>query len=262
MTTRLTIRWDGTAPGLAEHTLSLGAWLEPLALLLKAVRRAGGVAGAASLTDAQRRRLRKEASRLDLKMVALTPGSLNLALDCVAPPASRQQPLFLDALPARALGGVLDAIEASERGEPGDVAVQRFLGALPMGVAVQEYGLESGGAVRKVVIAGKPAVAVTTASPRLLTVVGSVAGVRFGEGRWAVTIRGEGRVVTFPATAALVEAAVALRGAPVRVVAVVGASSRLVSLRAADAPAALGDPEVRAKHFVGAWARTLEILGR
>ena len=40
MTTRLTIRWDGTAPGLAEHTLSLGAWLEPLALLLKAVRRA------------------------------------------------------------------------------------------------------------------------------------------------------------------------------------------------------------------------------
>lgn len=51
MTTRLTIHWDGTTPGLAEHTLSLGAWLEPLALLLKAVRRAGGVAGAEALTE-------------------------------------------------------------------------------------------------------------------------------------------------------------------------------------------------------------------
>ena len=87
MPTKLTIRWDGTAPGLQEHALSLSAWLAPLSTLLRAVRRAASNLDKSHADDPERGkkggRLTPAAHAIDLRITAVRDGCVNLDLEAV-----------------------------------------------------------------------------------------------------------------------------------------------------------------------------------
>jgi hypothetical protein len=266
MKTTLTIRWDGSTPGLSEHALSLGAWLNALRLLNQAVRRtASGIATTAvgrSEYGAQGGRLHKTAREIDLRLTGLSEGCANIHLDCVTGPSDGQQDVFSQTLPARALTAVLEAIEAEARGELTNAPVRRFLRALPPGVEVQQYRLDAGDASREVNITVPNLPVIEATGPLLSTLTGQVVGVTFEPAKWQVTIKTAEGSVTLSATEAQVDAAVALRGVEVRAVALLGEAKRLVGIRAADHAGRLRSPREREVSFTTKWARTLEILGQ
>lgn len=266
MKTSLTIRWDGTTPGLSEHSLSLDAWLTPLDLLLRAVRRTASGMVTEAVEDpeygARGGRLHKFAANIDLRLVALTDGCVNLTFECAAPPPDGQQDLFIDALPGRALGSVLDAIEAEAKGELRSAPVRKFLMSMPNGVDVQEYQLVVGESSRKVVVTRPNLPVAPPELPALVTLIGQVVGVGFEPAKWSVAIRVDGRTLLLDANEQQVESALAHRSGKVQAVAVLGRPQRLVSLRSVEEARPPLSPEQREAHYVGRWARTLEILSR
>lgn len=266
MKTSLTIRWDGTTPGLSEHALSLDAWLTPLELLLRAVRLTASGMVTEAVDDptygSRGGRLHKSAEDIDLRLTALAEGCVSLAFECAAPPPDGQRDPFLDALPGRALGSILDAIEAESGGELRSAPVRKFLMAMPKGVEVQEYRLVAGASSRSVVVTTQSLPTAPPSLPSLATLVGPVIGVGFDPGRCSVAIRVDGRSMVLDATERQVDTALALRGAEVRAVAVLGKRQRLVSLHdAGEGPPPLSPDEREALYF-DRWARTLEILSR
>lgn len=266
MKTTLTIRWDGTTPGLSEHTLSLDAWLGPLDLLLRAVRRTASGMVTEAVEDpeygARGGRLHKSAAHIDLRLMALTDGCVNLAFECAAPPPDGQQDMFVDALPGRAMASVLDAIEAEARGELRSAPVRKFLLAMPPGVAVQQYRLDVDGSVREVEVTNANLSVAPPSMPALATLFGQIVGVGFEPAKWSVAIKADGRTVVLEASESQVEAALSLRSADVRAVAVLGTPQRLVTLHGAEDERPQLDSKQREEHFVERWERTLEILSR
>ena len=266
MKTTLTIRWDGTTPGLSEHALSLGAWLNALRLLNQAVRRtASGLATTAvgrSEYGAQGGRLHKTAREIDLRLIGLSEGCVNIHLDCVAGSGDGQQDSFSQTLPARALNAVLDAIEAEARGELTNAPVRRFLGALPSGVEAQQYRLDTGSTSREVNITVPKLPVIEPTGPLLIHLTGQVVGVTFEPARCQVTLKTPDGAFILSATEAQVEAAFGLRGVEVRAVALLGEAKRLVGIRAAAESERPRSPREREVSFITKWERTLEILSQ
>lgn len=98
MKTTLSIRWDGDSPDLVEHQLSLSAWLEPLGLLLKSVRRTASriLQDALDDPDAGRRggRYAKAAQQIDLQITAIQAGSTDVHFAVTGGVADAQVGLF------------------------------------------------------------------------------------------------------------------------------------------------------------------------
>lgn len=267
MATHLTIRWDGTAPGLQEHALSLSAWLEPLGHLLTAVKRVASGIVTEALDDPdygiRGGRLSKQVELLDLQIVRIGSGSAQLHLECVLPPPPGQQDMFWKELPRRSLERVVNSIDQESRGNISNSVVRKFLSTLPEGVTTQEYLVESDG--QQVVSVKIESVHVfQPAAPLagLRRLAGHVVGVGFEPGNSTISLKVDGKTLTFAASGEQVDKAIGLRGGAVVAMCATGTKPRLIWLSGVgDVPMA-PDRAALTDWALKRWARTLEILSQ
>lgn len=261
MPTKLTIRWDGTAPGLQEHALSLSAWLAPLSTLLRAVRRAASNLDKSHADDPERGknggRLTPAAHAIDLRITAVRDGCVNLDLEAVQA-LSGQQVLIPD-LPARALATVVRDIKGEAAGRKRSALARSFLSQLPAGVSTQDYTVEHDGVVLVTeTIANSVVETAASASPHLQRVAGFIAGVGFDP--LTISFRTAKRQrLTVAATDVLVKQALELRDRPIEAMCLAGPRPRVLWVRASgrrDLPSGRDRSEILRKQ----WARTLAIL--
>lgn len=223
METQLKILWDGDAPGLAEHRLSLAEFGPALIRLLGAMRRiASGIVTQAHEGSGKNQRggrLAKLASQLDLEVTSVEEGSLGLVMACVLRLAPGQSAEPMDSLADQTCAEFLSAVEQESSGQLRNGMVREYLRALPKGVTSQLYtvrrsdGVDQTVEIKHVAIAKLPADA-----PGLSEFDANIVGVGFEPGRLEVRLLElKGRhLLTCSATQALVERALALRSQPVR----------------------------------------------
>jgi hypothetical protein len=260
----LSVRLQGRAPWISAHRLSVAEMVEPLARLVHAYRwTANAILQEATEEVATRGRLRKPAARLDLEMSQVTKDCVDLSFVCVQRPV-RNEPIDMFAtLHDSALERMLDALDKESRGIECNIAVRRYLHALPEDVDRHVYvGRRDGQIVREVVIETRPEpVSTKSKGPRTVCVVGRLVEVGLEPSHAFVKIRPEGdKAIRFESTVELVEAALALRQETLCAIALVTeTSSRLLRLDAASGPQGLA-PDERMKSIVQDWGELLRRL--
>lgn len=226
------IHYDGNAPGLESHRLSMSAFGRALDALLQALRRSisNELLGADHAERGARGgRYAGAAEAVDLQLQALDEGSVNLrfAID-----VHGQVDLFAVQAGLRAIVEGLRAESAGERVNP---SVRRYLQALPAGLSSHAYEARDGDTVfadTRIGAEMKLPAPQDEARGRMLDEVrATIRGVDFDPP--AVRIALEDGKQTLSATPAQVEAALLLRDAPVRIRYLVE-TGRLIDLCAAD----------------------------
>jgi hypothetical protein len=267
MAAEIKITWDGTAPGLVEHRLSIGAFGEPLRLLLVALRRIASQM-ATNAADGERSvgRLANAARNIDIEIVSIKQNSsgVNALITFVAPPAPSQVGLF-GTLVDRATNELLDGIERESRGEPTYGVVRTYLYSLPDGTNKQKYELLEGGQRKKVVEVGEvKRTDLPPELPYLRTLEGNVVGVGFEPAKNEVRIRTEAIAsITVTAKADDVNKAFEMRKEKVRTMAVqIGKQTRLISLKRAADPRFKFEPDAAKKHIFEKWDNVLKALAK
>lgn len=264
MATQLKIIWEGTAPGLVEHRLSLGAFGEPLTLLLKAVRRiASNSVGMATDGEKTTGRFADAARQLDVQIDKLIEGSNGIESVCVFDPKPGAEPfLFFPDLIEQTTSTLLDALEAESKGHVRHGGVRRYLRSLPAGVVRQTYSLHDNGRVihAPVVIEDMELQDLPEELPYLQEIDGNIIGVGFEPGKNEVRLKTENDQVALGATAAQVETALELRHSEVRALAVIGKQSRLLRVQPVDTPPFEITPEFIEKHIFQRWDALLRRL--
>ncbi len=238
MSVELKIKWEGTAPGLAEKRLSLSAFGESLTLLLTGLRRiATNVVGEAFEDRPPRGRFANAAKRLDIEIKELVKESSGFdGIITVATPPGDTLPL-LD-LAVSAGTQLLDALDSESRGVAKNASIRNYLRSLPIGITQQNYWLRQNGTILKHVSFGETALPdLPVDLPYVAEYFGNIIGVGFEPGRPEVKMKTEAGSVTFAATSQQVDSALLLRHTKVRAVTVVqGNSHRLIILQDADLP--------------------------
>jgi hypothetical protein len=241
METRLKIIWDGDAPGLAQHRLSLAEFGPALTRLLSAMRRiASGIVTQAQEGDTGLRggRLAKLASQLDLEVTAVEEGSLGLVMACVLRLAAGQNAELFNNLADQTCTEFVSAVEQESAGQPRNGMVREYLRSLPPGVTSQSYTVQRSDGQGRTVRIGPMALAKLAAdAPGLDEVIASIVGVGFEPGRLEVRLleSKSKRPLSCIATPALVERAIGLRSQSVRALIVTsGNKVRLLRLRSTD----------------------------
>jgi hypothetical protein len=266
--TKLHIHWDGFAPGLAEHRLSLDAFGPALVALLSAVRRiaSGIVKDALEDPNYGRKggRLARKAQLIDLELAGISGGSLGVDLLCrmrVAPGAN--MPLF-EELPERATNRLLDAIESEGRGQPANALVRRYLSRLPEGVVGQRYDItRDGTSIRSVALGSMALPRIEPGPPYLVQLDGAIVGLGLDPDAPEVRIASNERKYTCAATMAQVERAIELRQEPVRAMILhTKGARRLLWIRPMRQPGVFADPDARASHLLTSWDELLKRLAQ
>jgi hypothetical protein len=268
MPVELKISWEGDAPGVAEHRLSIAAFAPALDELVRAYRRiASNMMRAA--TYAERGRLKELANRLDIQVQSISGNNpLQLTSLCTFNvPPDIQASLFPNALAERASQELLSSIADESAGRLRNAGVRRYLLKLPVGLARQTYELnDNGRSLHQPVIIEdlNMAPSTLTALPYLIAFTGSIVGVGFEPGTSEVRIKPDEGEVTLRllATTELVERALELRGSPVRGLAVRSKDARLLRLSALDTPQFVLTPELREKYLFQRWDGLLKILAQ
>jgi len=252
MRAQLDIVWDGSAPGLAEHELSVSALNESLRLLLAAVRRIRST----MLTGASK--------QIDLRIKTLGHGCLSLGIEVVFPDEPTRD-LFEAKRVEETMTELLDALDAESRGEQRNSAVRRYLLSLK-GVTSQRYTARVEGKFIKDAEFGALALSPETDDhPYPREIVGEISGVLFPPSAPEVVLMPqEGKRLQLAATARQVEQALALRSAPVvvRVINRTHGKQRLLSLQAASERKPRPSPTEAGVFVLERWRDTLERLGR
>lgn len=257
MSVELKIRWDGEAPGLAEHRVSLGAFGEPLTLLLLAVRRIAtqivrtAVEGEAPETG----RFSNLARKLDIELVNVEGNSAGVNAMISFHVEEAEAAVFAD-LPNRTASELLDAIDRETKGQPASGAVRKYLRSLPNGIRRQTYEVYDGGNRTKRVDIGAVRLAELPPDlPFLKEMEGNVVGVGFEPGKNEIRIRTENNSsVTLAAAPGQVERALEIRHEKVRTLSVHdGGKSRLIRLTDSRAPKFEVTREVEEEYIFGRW---------
>jgi hypothetical protein len=236
MAVQLDIVWEGDAPGLQEHRLSLGAFGNALTSLLAALRRiATNIVGdAVEGETAEVGRFANAARQLDIQIEAIKGNSSGLAgVVSIHTPQSQTMRLF-DDLPEAAGTQLLDAVESEGKGVLKNSAVRRYLRDLPVGVFTQTYVLHHNGRELKRVVLGSMTISdLLSDLPYLSEIHGRVVGVGFEPGKNEVRIKcDDGHQVTLAASALHVDNALKFRSSPVKALAIIQESaSRLLRLQ-------------------------------
>ena len=269
MDVKLQIQFEGTAPGLAEHRLSLGAFSKALEQLLATYRRiASGL-----ITNALEEpgygisggKYAKEAERLDLEIEAITEGSTGLEILCTSRLGVGDNLQLFAGLALDTSRQMLDYIEAESRGQPRHVAARKFLAALPPGVSGQRYRLLHNGKCDKEVTIGEFAVLeLPRPGPHLESFVGFVVGVGFEPGKAEVRLKhlSTERQVTCSATPEQVGAAIRLRDLQADAMILAGQKCRLLWLRPSEPGWEPPPAEERTKMVLDKWDDVLRRLPR
>jgi hypothetical protein len=275
MKTTLSIRWDGHTPDLVGHRLSLAAWLEPLSLLLKSVRRTASRILQDALDDpeAGRRggRYAKAAQQIDLQIMAIHGGCTQPEFLITDGGAETQGGLFPQIpadLPARALDRVLHDIEQEAKGQLANALIRRYLRALPEGVSVHSYDLQQDGVpVKRIEVRDARLPELPPTPAYLSKITGRVTAVSFEPG--AVTIKDgsdkRGKI-TCSANEEQIAAAIALRDKSVVAMYVANgeqsAKPSMIWLYEATALPEVPDKQARNARFLQDWHHTLELLAQ
>lgn len=129
----LKIKWDGTAPGLAEKRLSVAAFGDALTLLLAGLRRiATNIVGDAFEEKTSKGRFANAARRLDIEITELLKESSGFdSVVTFATPVGDTFPLLN--LAEIAAEQLLDALDSESRGIAKNANVRRYLKALTCG---------------------------------------------------------------------------------------------------------------------------------
>jgi hypothetical protein len=266
MAVELKIRWDGQAPGLAEHRLSVGAFGEALPLLLAALRRIAtqivrvAVEGEAPQTG----RFANLARQIDIEIVGVEGNSTGVnALVSFQDSGLEAGAAFLD-LPSRSAQELLDAIGRESNNKPANVAVRKYLRALPDGVHKQVYELYEGGTMSKHIEIGDVRIAeLPEALPVLREYEGVVVGVGFEPGKNEVRIKTDTNTVNLISPPEAVDHAIDYRNEKVRAISVQDEKrARLISLNKASDPKFQFSPEDIEKHIFKRWNSLLAQLAK
>lgn len=268
MTTRIEIHLEGDAPGLPEHALSLAGFVEPLNLLLRAIRRVGS----GLLTDALGPRYGIKggrhaalAAKLDFQIDRLSGNSpLHFGGEIVQPGAELP-PLFPDLnLFTDEVGEtLLRAIEREGQGKPVNEVVRLYLAALPEGVRHQRYELrKSTGQTTEVSLGTMEIAKEPEPLPYIQEVVGDIVGVGFEPGRPEVRLKADTATLACAATNEQVEHALNLRGEPVRALVVQSDKTKLLRLGRPDDPPFVPTEQDEEEHLFKRWHELLSRLAK
>ena len=269
MRAQLEIVWDGVAPGLAEHELSVSALNQSLYLLLVAVRRIRTNKLIGAVGDSERGgrggRLARGSEQIDLRIRTLGHGCLNLGVD-VFFPEDLQGSIFRPSEIEETMSELVDALSAESRGEHRNLAVRKYLRSLK-GVSSHSYTARVGGRIYRTEVLGTPTLPPDTDQyPYLKEVVGEISGVLFPPANPEIRLSlPDGANLRLSATSSQVEQALELRCTQVivRIMHRGREKPRLLSLRPADGEQkpALSMEEVGA-FVLKRWRDTLERLGQ
>ncbi|MDO8430790.1 MAG: hypothetical protein Q7S58_00120 [Candidatus Binatus sp.] len=258
----LKIKWDGTAPGLAENRLSLSAFGESLPLLLASLRRIATNLVGDVFEERQARggRFANAARQLDIEIAELVKGSAGFdSVITFSTPLGSTFPLLDFAQSAGTQ--LLDALDSEGRGVAKNASVRRYLQALPKGITRQTYSLHLNGTVLQEVSFGEAVLPeLPMEAPYLVQYSGNVIGVGFAPGRPEVRIKTETGSITFAATAEQVDAALRLRESEVTALGVFQDNAhRLLILRDTKTAAT---PSTRESAIYDRWQTVLKRLAQ
>lgn len=268
MAIELKITWEGEAPGVPQHRLSVAAFGHALNYLLAAYRRiASNMLGDAAAGYAERGRLRDLATLLDIEIEEIVGNSVGVsAVFTYQEPPDAQANLFARGIPERAGAQLLEAIQNEGAGRPYNSAVRKYLGALPPRLTRQRYELNSNGqALHAPVVIEQVnlAEAVLVDLPHIVEFVGSVIGVGFEPGISEVRVKTEdNETLRLLASREQVERALVLRGGAIKGVAVKGKDARLLRLHAADRAAFVLTDQFIEQHIFQRWDVLLRRLAQ
>jgi hypothetical protein len=221
--------FDGTVPGLSEHRLSLGAFAEPLANLIKALRRIANNA----VTDALGRsrsdvgRLTESVRQLDIELTSIVPGSGGFeGVISLHTPPGETMPLF--DVTEYSVQQLLDALDQESRGNLKNAQVRTYLKSLPSGVNHQTYILLGGTKEIRRVEFGTPDLPTEVFGlPYLVEFIARVTGVGFDPGRNQIRfLMDDGQDMTVSATSEQVDFALENRASWVRALLVIQSETK------------------------------------
>jgi hypothetical protein len=264
-TAQLRIRWDGDAPGVAEHRLSLAGFGHPLELLLAALRRIATqmVSTAVEAEHPKVGRFANLARQLDIEIVAIEGNSTGINAVVSFAHLPDELPLLMD-LPDRATTELLECIEQESKGVARNWAVRKYLHTLPVGIHKQLYELHENGRTKKhVEIGDVNFTEMPPDMPSLVELEGNVVGVGFDPGRSEVRIKGDSSTFNLDATDEQVEAALGMRRAKIRALGVHdGSRARLLTVARASAPRFKVTPEAIEEQVFKRWAGVFARLAK
>jgi len=262
MRTELDIVWDGTAPGLAEHELSVSALEKPLKLLLSAIRRVASNVIAGNSAGGTGGRYAGGAGDIDLRIQAVGHGCLDLSTSVVFPERGQLQLVDDDrSVEEETMKVLFEAIDAERRGISRSTHVQKFLRSL-VGVERQQYTARHAGRIIGELSFGTTSLPPEPEShPFLAQYTGKIAGVIFGP-KAEVRVQSAAGSIRLQATDTQIERALELRGEQVRIRAINSDGVlRLISLDIDSPPESLSVERARA-HVLTRWSHTLERLAQ
>lgn len=259
------VRFDGTAPGLQQHVLSLAEFGEPLKKMLTALRRLADAAVSDGRRGHESGHVGKFGRMLDLQLTAIKDGCVNLHFQAatVAGESGTIPPHLVE----RTARTFVEAVQYEWNVEalPRYPAVRAFLDSLPLGVSKQEYEATAGGRTIAKATLDRTAQQVEPAKPsiaRTREVAGRITAIVFDAVKGRVTIRDMGGE-TFRCSADpdVIDVAARLyRGLVVGRVLFADDHRRLLTIRAEGKPPVVPAPSERQEHIFRKWDHTLRKL--
>jgi hypothetical protein len=265
MATQLRIRWDGEAPGIAEHRLSLATFGVPMELLLSALRRIATQMVGAALENEQPKtgRFANLARGLDIEIKQIEGNSTGFdgIVSFQHPP--QELPLFGD-LPDRATMELLDSIDAESKGLARHGSVRKYLKSIPPSIHKQFYEIHDNGTTKhKVEIGDLNLADIPVDLPSFLEVEGDLIGVGFDPGRNEVRLKGDGGTTSFGALEAQVDESLKLRNTKIRALGIHdGKHGRLLRLTPASEGRYKVTPESIEENIYKKWAGVFARLSK
>jgi len=230
MATEISIRYEGTTPGLGDGRLSLNAFLPALNELLIALRRIGSNIVVQAIEDTERGgkggRVASDASVLDLEIGRIDHNCLVIEAVPTAHPRVGQNLKLFDDLPERSVDELLRAIEDESKGHPHNARVREYLASIPGTVSEHHYELRVNGNVkRKVTVTGVKPIDSMATLPWLREFMATPSGVVFDANPKLLLNEGSGSPKWYSAARAHVDAVLGNKDSSFRVLAVYTGSS-------------------------------------
>lgn len=238
METELRIVLDGDGAFVRDGRLSLSLFLEPLRALLVAYQRTAD--GILRQTEDEEEgpvstKVRAAAAALDLEIVAVKNGSLDLGFVARQQPAASARARRVDDLEAAAAERLLEDIEEERQGRQRNRFAREFLRKLPTEVKRQRYELtRDGKTVRSVEFSEMSLRTGAPPSSRIRVLSGTLFGACFEAGKEYLELKTEDSTARFKCSRVQLDHAVEIRTDAITcaVAEVPGLPSRVVWLRA------------------------------
>lgn len=271
MSVTLTIKFEGTAPGLNRHELSLASFGPVLVEYVRALKRTAS--GILSQSDdprygAKGGRFAKITESMDLVVTSMEHNcvTLDCRIDLPEPFAGTDQeplPMALDALEASAAQALVRQLEDAQAGRVVSETARSIIQLMPAGTTHSYWARRADQLLASAVIGTVDIPERRVSMVRSRRIVGTIAGLMFDKP--GVHVRDqEGKTIRLRATEDQVNDALALRDGPVEVQALLrkNGPDKLLWVRPAHVQLEVVTGDQRLDHFTDRWGEVLERLAR